>query len=129
MDLITLDIVKERLIDNNFELLPSQKRICLPILNRIYLKMKSNLYFKPIQISKGIIIEGHHRYLASILSNKNIEILNLDLNNLPDSYTWKNLQIDEKDWDSPEFQERINLKDAYINNLSLKEVLKIINNV
>ena len=54
---------------NNDQLLaPAQHKICLPILNRIYKKMIYDLKFDDMKVYENLIIDGHHRYLASILS-------------------------------------------------------------
>ena len=50
-------------------LITTHKKLCLPILNRIYKKMINGIKFDDIKICEGVIIDGHHRYVSSLLAN------------------------------------------------------------
>ena len=69
--------LKDRLLEliknGELEMNSTHKALSLPIIERIYNKMMLNIQFDSIQVDKGVIINGHHRYLASRLANFNLD--------------------------------------------------------
>ncbi len=55
---------------------PNQAKVSLPIITRICKKMKHKIRFRPIHVSDdNLIIDGHHRYISSILLGIDIGIV------------------------------------------------------
>ncbi len=54
-------------------MISTHKALSLPIIERINKKMMLNIQFDGIQVDKGVIINGHHRYLASKQPNFNLD--------------------------------------------------------
>ncbi len=107
---------------------PNQNKISLPILNRICKKMQHRIEFPEIWISsENLIVEGHHRYIAAILTEYPIKILN----NYPtptvlNDFEWKIVELVEEDWDTPSKIKILNEKDAKYNNMELSQIESII---
>jgi hypothetical protein len=59
--------------ENNVELKSTHSKLCLPIINRIYRKMVIEIKFPSIKVYGDLIIDGHHRYLASLLAAVTLE--------------------------------------------------------
>ena len=50
-------------------LVTTHNKLCLPIINRIYNKMINGIKFDDIKVFEKVIIDGHHRYVSSLLAN------------------------------------------------------------
>lgn len=118
-------------IQNNtssFSLKPTQQKICIPVVNRICKKMPGGVRFSDIKIIKAeaLIINGHHRYLASVLANYAIEHTEWQAPRNVSSADWALIEYVDDDWDSVEDIERLNLEDAWYNGIPLEEMIKMI---
>lgn len=109
---------------NQIKLMPSQKRICLPIINRMVRKMKSNIRFADILTCEGVIVNGHHRYIASLIAGVNIGMMTGGMPMLQLS-DWRQIEFAEEDWDTAADLMIINQRDASFNGLTLKDVIEI----
>jgi len=68
------ETILKKLSEVDVLLSPNQEALSLPIISRISKKMKYGIKFRPIHTSsQGIIVDGHHRYIASILVNYEIQ--------------------------------------------------------
>ena len=116
-------LVQHDLID----LRPSQPLISIPIVLRIYKKMKLGLKFDSIQVAdQAVIVNGHHRYLASLLTNTKLEMTQCPLTSAKTITNWSEVQLVEEDWDTPEHIMRLNTQDAQYNNIDLVRLLEMI---
>ncbi len=71
--MVTKEKVEKLIANGQCRLLPSQTEICISIVNRIYRKMKVGIQFSEIQVHEElVIVNGHHRYIASMLTGKQI---------------------------------------------------------
>ncbi len=130
-DKIKMALSKEAVIDllqnGDMDLEPTQEGLCFPILERLYNKMISNLSFPDIQVCDGLIINGHHRYIASILSKyEKLGRVPSIKSSAKKQFEWKSLILDEQDWDKPEEIERFIGADALYNNLTPLQLIEII---
>jgi len=125
---ITNDLIYKSLQCQQSLYSPLQSKMSIPIVSRLCQKMVYGLKFKPIWISsEGYIVEGHHRYIASIITNYDIEAIH----NYPSSgqlnvYDWKDVDFVLDDWDTPSKIDMLNREDALYNDLSLEEVEKLV---
>jgi hypothetical protein len=69
---LTIEFVYEFIRENKIELKSTHGKLCFPIINRIYRKMSVGIKFKDIKTDGDLIIDGHHRFLASLLANRNL---------------------------------------------------------
>ena len=114
-----LELIKAEELD----LLSTHKTLSLPVIERIYKKMRLNLRFGSVQVDKGAILNGHHRYLASRLAD-------FPLDQVPGIKTaakqlidWQNVELVEDDWDTEAKIRHLNKEDARYNGMSLEELL------
>ncbi|WP_297337994.1 hypothetical protein [Algoriphagus sp.] len=57
------------------DLISTHKHLSIPVIKRIYKKMKLKLIFDSIQVdNENVIINGHHRYIASKLADFNLDV-------------------------------------------------------
>lgn len=69
MEKITAKLILNYLQKDNVEFFSTQYQLSIPIINRIYKKMKYGIKFEPIRINGDLIIDGHHRFVSSNLPN------------------------------------------------------------
>lgn len=122
--MISEQMIREYFEQNKCSLLPSQKRVCLPIINRMVRKMQQNIRFADISIHEGVIVNGHHRYIASLFAG--ITVGNVE-GGRPNAQIndWKSIEVITEDWDTKAKLLIINQDDADFNGLSLEKVIEI----
>ena len=87
--------------------------------------MKAGIRFAAITVHEGMIVNGHHRYIASLLAKYEVEQVAGGKPNAI-SIDWKSMTFESEDWDQPKELEKINRQDADFNNVSLERILEII---
>jgi hypothetical protein len=75
--------------------------------------------FKAIAVLDNLICDGHHRYLASILTNIPIEIVQTMKTSGTILYQWEEVEFDGNDWDTNSKIEWLNKQDALFNNIPI----------
>lgn len=123
---LTKEIVDEYFRKNQIELRPTQSRLCIPILNRIYRKMLIGIRFSEIKIYNGLICEGHHRYVASLLASYSLGTSFGVTTSATIITDWKLLILDKNDWDTPEKVNILNEQDARFNNIPLDKLIEML---
>ena len=120
METISMDELKQFLKYGNFPLQPTQQRICLPIIQRIYRKMQIGVKFENINVDNLLLINGHHRYICALLLQK--ELSTNDWKSPPNvmKLLWIDIVIDSNDWESTEIIKRHNLSDAARSEIDIK---------
>lgn len=126
MALLTKEEIKKFICQNNLEFSATQKNISMPILIRIYKKMKGGIRFADIRIKEGLICDGHHRYIASLLANCNIQKVAGEIPNSVVVIPWSEVTLHETDFDTAEKVQLLNSQDADFNNMSLEEVVELL---
>lgn len=125
MDKLTLEIVRAFIKDNPIELSPTQYALCFPIMKRIYQKMVSGIKFDDIKTCDGLVIDGHHRYLCSLLSGKEIGRVSTHQTSATKKYDWGDVELVEIDWDTESKIEKLNREDAEFNNIPIHEIIQM----
>jgi hypothetical protein len=120
MESISLEDLKEFLKSNKFELQPTQTRLCFPIIKRIYNKMAIGVEFENINVDDLLLINGHHRYICSLLLQKTVGKNLWKSPSQITTYQWAEIDIDSKDWESIEIIRRHNFKDALRNSMDIR---------
>lgn len=123
---LTKQAVLEVLLHSPLELKPSQNRISLPLLNRLYRKVLIGLSLGGIKVNEGLIIDGHHKYLAFVFAKQAFDIFPSYTSSATTMYEWKEVQIDENDWDSIDWVRLQNYLDAKTKNISLEELERLL---
>jgi len=102
MNDITLETIQDYLAQTNFELKPSQARLCLPVLKRIMDKINRGAKFSAIHVVDGLIINGHHRYISYSFLNLPIETTTWRKGQATGPKSWNEVVVEVEDWDKPE---------------------------
>jgi hypothetical protein len=129
MKTINPSTLKNFLNNINSDLKPSQPRLSIPILDRIYNKIHLGITFPPVRINNSVIIDGHHRYIAYKFNNQTPEIQIYSAPTLVITYEWKSLVTDSLDWQSNSEVIHFNKLDAQLLNITVSELEQRINNL
>lgn len=105
------------------ELVSTHKALSLPVIERIYKKMRLHLRFGSIQVDKGVIINGHHRYLASKLADYQLDQVPGIRTAVKELIDWQHVILVEDDWDTEAKIRHLNEEDARYNGMSVEELL------
>jgi hypothetical protein len=117
----------EKLIDNNdLKLKATQPKLCLAIVNRIFQKMQIGIKFPPIKVYSGCICDGHHRFVAAVLANYEIESIPTQPTSATTTVPWHSVILDETDWDTLEDINLWNQQDAIYNNVPLEKIVELL---
>ncbi len=82
--------------------------------------------FSSINTVDELIIDGHHRYIASQLANFNIEKVPSKKTSVTTEYDWNLLEYDTEDWDTQVKIKMLNENDAKFNNLPLEKIIDLL---
>ncbi len=122
---ITTPIIEKFLKEKELNYLPTHKKLSLPIINRIYKKMINDIKFDVVKVNGNYIIDGHHRYICSELSDFKIDKISYPKTNATIKYTWKDVLFVNEEWDTINKIQYLNELDAENNNLSLEKIMEI----
>lgn len=126
MEQITKEIIAEFIRKNEIELKSTHKTLCLPIIHRLYKKMRHNLRFSCIYVCDGAIIDGHHRYVASLLAGFKLDSSLSYKTSATEITDWKSVSFVEEDWDTPEKIEKLNREDADYNAIPIEKIRELL---
>lgn len=126
MSNLTSEYLSKILSQNKVELKSTHKKLSIPIINRIYTKMLLGIKFDDIKIDNDLIIDGHHRYVSSILSNIKLGCVKSSKTSATIEYNWENVEFVNEEWDTEDKIRRLNEIDAEFNNISIEKILEII---
>lgn len=116
-----LEILSSKTLDLN----ATQNKLSIPIINRIYKKMKFGLKFDAIKVYNNLIIDGHHRYISSVLANIELERVTSSKTIATIEYNWGDVEFISEEWDTKEKINRLNEQDALFNNLTIEKIIEI----
>ena len=88
--------------------------------------MLVGIKFPSIKIDDNLIIDGHHRYLASLLANTDLETIPSNKTSATIVYDWNEVVFDVNDWDTEAKILMLNEQDANNNNITLKEIIELL---
>lgn len=108
--------------EKEIELHPSHSKLCFPIIERIYRKMKLGIRFSGIKIDGDVIIDGHHRYLAALLAEVYLERYPYSKTSATVVGEWNTVLFDTNDWDTEAKISMLNALDAEYNSISIKTI-------
>jgi hypothetical protein len=126
MEKLTIELMANFIARNEMKLKSSHSRLCLPIINRICKKMQIGITFPSIKVDGDLIIDGHHRYLASLLANKTLETIPSFKTLATKETLWKDIIFDSDDWDTEAKIKMLNEEDAKYNNIEIEKIIEIL---
>jgi hypothetical protein len=124
---ITLNTIKDYISSNHPLLLSSHKKLSLPVIRRIYSKMRIGIKFDEIKVCEGIIIDGHHRYISSLLANYKIGQVPSSKTSATVPCEWKTVEFVDEEWDTEAKIAERNRQDAEYNGVDLKILIEMTN--
>ena len=105
---------------------PTQMALSMPIIERIFKKMKHGLLFPNILVVEEMICDGHHRYIASLLAGFSIEQSPGMKTSSMVGHAWKDVVFTTDDWDTVAKVKVLNEQDAHFNNITIDEINEIL---
>lgn len=121
--------LKALLQSDIFELVPSQNKLCYPIIQWISRKMMIGIQFENINVDRQLLINGHHRYVCSLLLNKAIVRNPWTGTSIVSDFKWSTIEIDDLDWESGEIIDRHNHADAIRACLGISDLEILLSNL
>ncbi len=128
MQMITPEFIRTFIKSNSFSFLPTQPKLCVPIIFRMCQKMKNDIRFDEIKVCDNLIIEGHHRYLSSLIMSFEIGKVSSLYTSATKATTWDLMELVEEDWDTAAKIAYLNELDAKYNDLDLEFITRITSN-
>ena len=125
MKKITAELIREFIERNQIPLMASQTRLCVLIVDRLCQKMSHGIKFDDIKIFDNLIIDGHHRYLSSLIMNFKIGQILSHKTSATKPVESNVVEFDENDWDTPSKISHLNEQDAIYNGLDIEFVNRI----
>ncbi len=119
-------MISDFVVEQEIELVSTHSTLCLPIIERIYRKMLMGIRFSGIKVENGLICDGHHRYLASLLAHLDIERIPTIISSATLPVDWKSVIFVEEDWDTRAKIEMLNAQDAEFNGIDIQEIIKML---
>ncbi len=126
METLTIDTILNLLKSGSIELKSTHQKLCYPIIVRIYRKMLIGIEFNGIKVDGDIIIDGHHRYLASLLADVSLEKYPSNRTSATSIFQWIDVEIVSEDWDTKAKVLMLNEFDAKYNNISLEKLIELL---
>ena len=108
--------------DGHAELKSTHQRLCLPVIVRIYKKMSIGIKFSGIKVDGDVIIDGHHRYLASLLAGVTLDKFPSSSTSATKITEWCSVEFVEEDWDTEAKIFLLNRLDAEYNGMTHEEL-------
>lgn len=126
MEKITKEVIYHLIHEKELELISTHTKLCVPIINRIYKKMCTSINFSGIKIENNLICDGHHRYIASLLANFNIERIPTSITSATTMVPWGSVLFEDDDWDTQAKINMLNEQDAIYNNVTIERIVEIL---
>ncbi|MFN8276336.1 MAG: ParB/Srx family N-terminal domain-containing protein [Chitinophagales bacterium] len=123
---ISIEIVTNFVNQNSIELKSTHERLCYPVIERIYKKMIIGIKFSGIKVDGDVIIDGHHRYLASLLAGITLDIYPSNKTSATKVSDWKTVSFVEEDWDTEAKILILNQIDADFNEMTIAELNELL---
>jgi uncharacterized lipoprotein len=123
------NLIEQLFKTHKLQLISTHRQLSLPIIIRIYKKMKVNLSFASIQVDGQVIIDGHHWYVASLLANYKLDQVPGLRSKAKKTVEWGSVKLLEEDWDSEAEVNVHDQKDAKFNNMGVDELLEKISKI
>ena len=123
---ISLKIATNLVNQGNIELKSTHERLCYPVIERIYKKMSIGIKFSGIKVDGDVIIDGHHRYIASLLAGITLDVYPSNKTSATKISDWKTVNFAEEDWDTEAKILILNQIDADYNEMTIYELNELL---
>jgi hypothetical protein len=123
---ITIEMVLKFLKEGKIALRSTHGKLCFPIIKRIYKKMSIGIKFPCIKVDGDLIIDGHHRYVASLLVDYKLDIAPSFKTSATVESQWNVVVLDVDDWDTDAKIRMLNEEDAKYNGIEIDIINELI---
>ena len=123
---ITSEEIKKYIIGREIVLVSTHHKLSIPVIKRIYKKMVNGIKFDDIKICGNLVIDGHHRYISSLLAEIEIGKIKSLKSSATKEYKWNDIEFDENDWDTISKIQYLNQRDAEYNQVDIEIINDII---
>lgn len=124
----TIDDIYKVIHSDKVKLKSTQTKLCIPIVLRIYNKMRIGIKLRGIKLEGDLIIDGHHRYIASLLAEYALESIPSNSTSATTVTKWDEVELVESDWDTSAKILMLNEQDASYNDISLEKLVDMLKN-
>lgn len=122
MQTLTVESLTQLIKEGKVDLKSTPEKLCLPVINQLYRKMKIGIKFSGIKVDGDLIIDGHHRDIASLLAGVQLEIFPPTRTSATKVTAWNAVEFVTEDWDTEAKILFLNKIDAQYNNITLEEL-------
>ena len=122
---INRDTIEKTLSSKKPKLKSTHPRLCIPIINRIYRKMCNGVKFDDIKVDDHLIIDGHHRFISSLLADDKLDYVESARTSATRVYEWSDVEFVEEDWDTQDQIDQFNREDAAFNKISFERLMEL----
>lgn len=123
---ITSEEIKKYIISREIVLVSTHHKLSIPVIKRIYKKMVNGIKFDDIKICGNLVIDGHHRYISSLLAEIEIGKIKSLKSSATKECKWNDIEFDENDWDTISKIQYLNQRDAEYNQVDIETINDII---
>jgi len=88
--------------------------------------MENGIKFDDIKVCENLIIDGHHRYLSSLIMDVEVGQVFSHKTSATQLIRWDAVEFDESDWDTASKISYLNEQDAKYNQMDIEFVNRII---
>lgn len=126
MNGITSEEIKRFITSREIVLISTHHKLSLPVIKRMYKKMVNGIKFDDIKICENLVIDGHHRYISSLLAEIEIGKIKSLKSSATKECNWSDIEFDENDWDTISKIQYLNERDAEYNQVDIETINDII---
>ena len=123
---IASEEIKKYITSTEIVLVSTHHKLSIPVIKRIYKKMVNGIKFDDIKICGNLVIDGHHRYISSLLAEIEIGKIKSLKSSATKECKWNDIEFDENDWDTISKIQYLNQRDAEYNQVDIETINDII---
>ena len=120
MNPIDIELLMKLFHGEDLKLKSTHQKLCVPIVLRIYKKMLIGIKFPSLKIHGDLIIDGHHRYLASMLAGIPLDTVPTGKSSATLVTKWSEVMLVLDDWDTDAKIKMLNEIDAIFNGIAVE---------
>jgi hypothetical protein len=88
--------------------------------------MINGIKFDDIKVCDNIVIDGHHRYISSVLADTPLGKIPSFKTSATNVFEWDKVTFVDEEWDTELKIQRMNELDAEFNDISIEKISEII---
>jgi hypothetical protein len=123
---LTTETIRLALQQREEPLTCTHARLCLPIIQRLHRKMLAGIKFPAIKVVGSLIIDGHHRYVAALMADYELEMVPYATTSTTRPTEWADVEFDTEDWDTEARIRLCNRTDAQFNGIPMEQMERLL---